>query len=72
MRETHRTVRVSEKAVGWIYAMCHLKRPLRNPARLIKGRSGLIKNEPADTTNVKRCRLAPQSGQRFMSYLRDY
>jgi hypothetical protein len=72
MRVTHRTVRVSEKAIGWIHAMCHLKRPLRNPARLIKGRSGLIKHELADTTNVKHCRLGPRSGRRFMSYLSEY
>ena len=72
MRVTHRTVRVSEKAIGWIHAMCYLKRPLRNPARLIKGRSGLIENEPADTTHVKHGRLGPRSGGRFMSFLSEY
>ena len=51
LRETPRTVGVSEKAIGRIHAMCLSIRPLRNPAFTIEGRSGLVSNESADTTD---------------------
>ena len=51
--ETRRTVGVSEKAIGRMYAMYFSICPLRNPALLIKGRSGLVSKESADATDVE-------------------
>ena len=67
LSETRRTVSMSKKAIGRMHTMYLSIRPLRNPALLIKGRSGLISKESADTTDVEQRRLAPRSGRRLMS-----
>ena len=72
LRETSRTICVGEKAIVRMYAMCLLKRSLRNPALLIKGRSGLILKESAHATDVGYRRLALRSGRRFMNNLSEH
>ncbi len=71
LRETPRTVGVSLKAIRRIDAMCRLIRPLRDPALAIKGRSDLVSNEPAETTDREQWRFFPQSGRGFMSDLSE-
>ncbi len=67
LRETFQTVGVREREIGRIHAMCRSIRPRRDPALTIRGRSGLVSNESADTTNGEqhRCdeRLSHQSGR---------
>jgi hypothetical protein len=70
--ETRRTVGVSEKAIGRMHAMYFSICPLRNPALLIKGRSGLVSKESADTTDGEQCRLAPRSRRRLMRYVSEH
>ena len=71
LRETPRTVGVSMKAIGRIYAMCLSIRSLRDPARTIRGSSDLVSNESAETTDREQRRLCYRSGRRLMSYLRE-
>ena len=73
LHETPRTVGVSEREIGRIYAMCLSIGPLRDPVLTTKGRPGLVSNESADTTNGEQRRLSPRrGGEGFMSYLSEY
>jgi hypothetical protein len=69
--ETPRTVGVSKIAIGRIDAMCFLICPLRDPARTIKGSSGLVSNESAETTDGEQWPLFRRSERGFMSYLNE-
>jgi hypothetical protein len=71
LHETPRTVGVSEGAIGRIYAMCLSIRPLRDPVLTIRGRSGLVSNESADTAGGEQHRLSPRCGLGFMNYLSE-
>src|SRR4030066_2074357 len=51
LRETLRTIGVSEGGVGRIGAMCLSICPLRHPLFASRGESCLVSNEGADTTN---------------------
>lgn len=74
LRETHRTVCVSEKAIVRLHTVQLLKRSLRNPALLIKRRSGLVLRESAQTTDIEHRRFGPrpQSERRLMSDLSEH
>ena len=52
-RETSRTVRVGEQAVGRIHAMCLSVRALRDPAFIIERRACFVSKESTDTTDGK-------------------
>jgi hypothetical protein len=71
LHETLRTVGVSEKAIGQIYAMCISIRPLRDPALTIRRRFDLVSNESTHTTDREQRGLSPRSGRRPMSYLSE-
>src|SRR5688572_1487808 len=76
LRETFLTVGVREREIGRIHAMCLSIRPRRDPSRTISGRSGLVSNAFADTTDGKyfRCdeHLPHRRGKRFTSCLSDH
>lgn len=75
LRETFLAVRVGEREVARIHAMCLSIRPLRDPALTIRGRFGPVSNESADTTHGEQCRcderLSYRSGRRLTSSLSD-
>lgn len=75
LRETFQTVCVSEKELGRIYAMGLSIPLLRNPVLTIRGRSGLLSNVSAHTTDVEQRRcgecLSQGSGRRLTSGLSD-
>ena len=74
LRETCRTVGVREREIGRIRAMCLSIRPLRDPALTSRGRTGLVSNESADTTDgeQRRCdqQLSHRSRRRLVRALR--
>ena len=51
LRETLRAVGMREGDIGWVHAMCLAVDHLRDPADIIWGRSGLVPNESAVTTD---------------------
>ena len=55
---TPRTVGVSERAIDRIDATGLSVRLRRHPPLAIGGRSGLVSNEPADTTDGQHCSLS--------------
>lgn len=69
--ETLRAIRMSERQIGRIRAMCLSICPLGDPMHTIRGRSGLVSNESAHATNREqyRCDERPscQSGRRLTS-----
>jgi hypothetical protein len=66
---------VSERAIGRIHAICLSIRPLRDPVLTIRGRSSLVSNVSADTTDgeQRRCdeRLFHRNGWRLTSCLSE-
>ena len=64
-----------EKRIGGIHAMCLSIGPWRDPALTIRGRSGVVSNETANTTDREQCRcderLAHRSGRLLTSGLSE-
>jgi hypothetical protein len=71
LRETFRTVRVSQKAIVRIHAMCVSILSRRDPARTIKGDPSLVSKESAETTDGEQRGLSLRSGRRLMSDLSE-
>ena len=75
LRETRWTVGVREREIGRIDAIDIATRPLRDPVLTIRGRSGLVSNLCAETTDSERhrsdARLSQRSGRHLTSGLSD-
>ena len=75
LRETFLAVRVREREVVRIQAMCLSIRPLRDPALTIRGRFSPVSNKSADTTDGEQCRcderFSYRIGRRLTSSLSD-
>ena len=68
LRETLWTIGVGEQAICRIHAMGFSIRPWCDPAFMIKGRSDLVSNQSAETTDWQRRSLSPGSSRHLMNY----